>query len=96
MVIDSIASEYQRYKSLAEMAVSQVKDDDLHEVFGEDANSMAVIMNHISGNLRSRFTNFLTEDGEKSWRKRDEEFDEKLENRTILLERWNEVVENPV
>src|SRR5206468_13064068 len=90
MVIDSIASEYQRYKSLAEMAVSQVKDDDLHEVFGEDANSMAVIMNHISGNLSSRFTNFLTEDGEKSWRKRDEEFDEKLENRTILLERWNE------
>jgi uncharacterized damage-inducible protein DinB len=90
MVIESIGSEYQRYKSLAEMAISQVKDDDLHEVVGEDANSIAVIMNHISGNLKSRFTNLLTEDGEKSWRNRDEEFEEKLESRTILLERWDE------
>jgi uncharacterized damage-inducible protein DinB len=90
MVIESIASEYQRYKSLAQMAISQVKDDDLHEVVGEDANSIAVVMNHISGNLKSRFTNLLTEDGEKSWRNRDEEFEEKLESRTILLERWDE------
>lgn len=90
MVTESIKSEYQRYKSLGEMAISQVKDDDLHKVLGEDANSIAVIMNHISGNLKSRFTNFLTEDGEKSWRNRDEEFEEKLEKRAILLKRWDE------
>lgn len=72
------------------MAISQVKDDDLHKVLAGDSNSIAVIMNHISGNLKSRFTNFLTEDGEKSWRRRDEEFEEKSEERTILFRRWDE------
>jgi hypothetical protein len=59
MIIESIKSEYRRYKSLTEKAIAQVKDDDLHKVFGEDGNSIAVIMNHLSGNLKSRFTNFL-------------------------------------
>ncbi|MGH7494970.1 MAG: DUF1572 family protein [bacterium] len=68
MIVEPIKFEYQRYKSLAEMAIAQVKDDDLHKVLGEDGNSIAVIMSHISGNLKSRFTNFLTEDGEKPWR----------------------------
>lgn len=90
MIVESITFEYQRYKSLAEMALAQVKDDDLHKALGEDNNSIAVTMNHISGNLKSRFTNFLTEDGEKSWRNRDEEFEEKLEDRTILLKKWDE------
>lgn len=90
MIVESIKSEYQRYKSLAEMAIAQVKDDDLHKVLGEDVNSIAVIMNHISGNLKSRFTNFLAEDGEKPWRNRDEEFEEKMEDRTILLKKWDE------
>lgn len=90
MIIESIQSEYQRYKSLAEMAILQVKENDLQKVLAEDGNSVSVIMNHISGNLKSRFTNFLTEDGEKSWRRRDEEFEEQLEDRTILLKRWDE------
>ena len=90
MVIESIKSEYQRYKSLAETAISQVKDDHLHKVLGEDANSIAVVVKHISGNLKSRLTNFLTEDGEKSWRNRDEEFEERFENRTDLLKSWDE------
>ena len=90
MLIESMASEFQRYKSLAEMAISQLKDDNLHELVGQDSNSITVILNHISGNLKSRFTNLFTEDGEKSWRNRDEEFEEKQESRAILLERWNE------
>jgi uncharacterized damage-inducible protein DinB len=90
MVIEPIKSEYQRYKSLAEKAVAQIKDDDLHKVVGDDGNSIAVVMNHLSGNLKSRFSNFLTEDGEKPWRNRDEEFEEKLENRTILFKKWDE------
>lgn len=90
MIIESIKSEYQRYKSLAEKAIAQIKDDDVHKVLGEDGNSIAVIMNHLSGNLKSRFTNFLTEDGEKPWRKRDDEFEEKLEDRTILIKKWEE------
>ncbi|HEV7858844.1 MAG TPA: DUF1572 family protein [Pyrinomonadaceae bacterium] len=89
MIVESIKTEYQRYKSLAEMALAQVRDDDLHRVIGEDGNSIAVIINHISGNLKSRFTNFLTEDGEKSWRERDEEFAEHSEDRTILLKKWD-------
>lgn len=89
MIIESVKSEYQRYKSFAEMAVSQVKDDDLHKAFGYDGNSIAVIMNHLSGNLESRFTNFLSEDGEKPWRRRDAEFEEKLEGRTILFAKWD-------
>jgi uncharacterized damage-inducible protein DinB len=89
MIIESIKLEYQRYKSLAEMAFAQVKDDDLHKMLGEDGNSIAVIMNHISGNLKSRFTNFLTEDGEKSWRNRDTEFEEELEDRPALLKKWD-------
>lgn len=90
MIIEPIKSEYQRYKSLAEAAIAQITDDDLHKVVGEDNNSIATIMNHISGNLKSRFTNFLTEDGEKPWRNRDEEFEEKREDRATLLKKWEE------
>jgi uncharacterized damage-inducible protein DinB len=89
MIVESITSEYQRYKSLAEMAVAQVSDDGLRQVIGEDNNSIAVIIQHIYGNLKSRFTNFLTEDGEKPWRKRDEEFEEKVEDRIVILEKWD-------
>ena len=71
MIIESILSEYRRYKALAEMAVSQVKDNDLHKTLGEEGNSIAVIMTHLSGNIKSRFTAFLTDDGEKPWRRRD-------------------------
>lgn len=90
MIIKAVKSEYQRYKSLAEAAIAQVKDDDLHKIVGDDNNAIAVIMNHVSGNLKSRFTNFLTEDGEKPWRNRDEEFEERREDRTSLLKRWEE------
>jgi uncharacterized damage-inducible protein DinB len=90
MIIESIKSEYQRYKSLAEKTVVQVSDDVLHKRLAEEGNSIAVLMNHISGNLKSRFTNFLTEDGEKSWRNRDGEFEEKREERTLLLKKWDE------
>ena len=90
MIIESIRFEYQRYKSLAEKAIAQVKDDDLHRALGDDGNSIAVTMNHLSGNLKSRFTNFLTEDGEKSWRNRDDEFEQRLEIRMNLLKKWDE------
>jgi uncharacterized damage-inducible protein DinB len=90
MIVESIRFEYQRYKSLAEKAIVQVKDEDLHQALGDDANSIAITMNHISGNLKSRFTNFLTEDGEKSWRNRDIEFEEQLEDRMNLLKKWEE------
>ena len=90
MVIESIKSEYNRYKSLTELAVAQVKDEDLQKIIPGTENSVAILMNHLSGNLKSRFTNFLTEDGEKPWRNRDGEFEESNKNRTNLLKDWNE------
>ena len=90
MVIESIKSEYNRYKSLTELSVAQVKDEDLHKIIAGTENSIAILMNHLSGNLKSRFTNFLTEDGEKLWRNRDEEFEESNKNRDALLKDWNE------
>jgi uncharacterized damage-inducible protein DinB len=90
MIIESIRFEYRRYKSLVEKAIAQIKDDDLFRVIGDDGNSIAVTMNHLSGNLKSRFTNFLTEDGEKSWRNRDVEFEEKIEDRMTLIKKWEE------
>jgi len=93
MITVSIKSEYIRYKSLTELALQQVKDSDLHKLVGETENSIAILLNHLSGNLKSRFTNFLSEDGEKEWRNRDEEFEEKAEVREILMKKWHEAFE---
>ena len=90
MLIESISGEYNRYKSLVELALVQVKDSDLNIVVGDDGNSISILMNHLIGNLKSRFTNFLTEDGEKEWRKRDSEFEENNLTREQLLNGWME------
>jgi hypothetical protein len=76
------------YKELAEKAVAQVKDEYLHTVLGTDGNSIAVVMRHIAGNLRSRFTDFLTSDGEKPSRDREGEFTETQPTRAALMEEW--------
>ena len=66
---------YRNYKMLAEKALAQVGDDQLHTLLDPDANSLAIVIKHIGGNLRSRFTDFLTADGEKPDRNRDTEFE---------------------
>jgi len=86
-VTSSIAAEFRRYKSLGEAAIAQVNEADLAKAAGED-NSIAVIVWHIGGNLRSRFTDFLTTDGEKPWRDRDEEFEARSVTRQELLAKW--------
>jgi uncharacterized damage-inducible protein DinB len=88
--IDSIRAEYLRYKGLAEAAIDQLSDDELSAHDPNGGNSIAVICWHISGNLRSRFTEFLTSDGEKPWRKREEEFRARTVTRAALLAKWNE------
>ncbi|GBD87364.1 dinB superfamily protein [bacterium BMS3Abin03] len=90
MIISSIKSEYLRYKNLAERAIEQTPEKELYKLFGEDNNSISVIVSHISGNLKSRFTDFLTSDGEKEWRKRDTEFEEKHLSKEELINIWNE------
>ena len=88
-IIASVRGEFIRYKDLAEAAIAQLADQDLTFEPTGSGNSIAVICWHISGNLRSRFTDFLTSDGEKPWRKRDEEFERRPVTKAELLERWN-------
>ena len=87
-LIKDLLSEYKRYRLLAERAMAQMPDDALNVVPGTECNSVAMIVAHMSGNLRSRFTNFLTEDGEKPWRERDEEFASRSCTRDEVQKTW--------
>lgn len=80
----------QHYQSLGNKTFEQLNEDDFHWVPGEDGNSIVILVKHISGNIFSRFTNFLTEDGEKPWRNRDGEFEDDLLNKAELTARWKE------
>lgn len=87
MIIEAFKDEYIRYKKLAERSIDQLTEDEIHKVMGDDNNSVAIIVGHISGNLKSRFTDFLTSDGEKEWRHRDSEFeDNNLSKADIIIQ----------
>ena len=88
-IVNSFRGEYLRYKALAEAAIAQLDEAELSAGGSSSVNSVAMICWHISGNLRSRFTDFMTSDGEKPWRHRDEEFEERAVTREALLEKWN-------
>jgi len=79
---------FEANKRLADRAIAQVPDDKLHVALGEETNSIAVIMKHVAGNLLSRWTDFLTTDGEKPGRNRDDEFVDSFRSRAELLEFW--------
>jgi hypothetical protein len=81
---------FRYYKKLAERAISQASDSQLYELLDEDANSIAIVMQHMAGNMKSRWTNFLTEDGEKPWRNRDSEFEQPPATREALLRLWED------
>jgi hypothetical protein len=87
-MLESIAGEYRRYRSLGERALARVGDDRLHERASQDGNSLDVLFRHVGGNLRARFTDFLTTDGEKPWRQRDGEFEERRATRAEMLAIW--------
>jgi uncharacterized damage-inducible protein DinB len=84
----SIEGEYRRYKALADQTFGQLADADVARRPGEADNSIAVIVWHLAGNLRSRFTDFLTSDGEKPWRDRDSEFLDRQPTRGELIAFW--------
>ena len=88
-MIKDFAGEFNRYKIIGEKALDQLSEDSLNKVFGLDNNSIAVIVRHISGNLVSRFTDFLSSDGEKPWRDRDSEFENRIYTREQTYELWN-------
>jgi len=87
-VVGSIRAEFLRYKALAESAIEQVDDDQLTVRPPGGGNSIVTICWHISGNLLSRFTDFFTTDGEKPWRRREEEFRARTASRADLLAQW--------
>ena len=86
--LPSARQQFAYYRLLGEQAMSQVTDEQLSWQPNAVSNSMAVIVQHLSGNMLSRWTDFLTTDGEKPWREREAEFDNDLTTRAAVLARW--------
>lgn len=88
--IDSARKQFEYYKILGEKTIAQLTDEQLFWQYNEESNSIAMIVKHLWGNLLSRWTDFLTTDGEKEWRNREAEFDNDIASREDLLAKWNE------
>lgn len=88
-VIDGALASFRANKAWADKAIAQTSDENLHVALDPNTNSIAVIMKHVAGNLLSRWTDFLTTDGEKPWRNRDDEFIDTLLVRDELIEYWD-------
>ncbi len=89
-MVDAIISRLNIYRKLGDDTFAQLTEEDFHFQPDPVSNSIAVIIQHMHGNMLSRWTNFLTEDGEKEWRKRDEEFEVHPHSKEELLRLWNE------
>ncbi|BDU25564.1 DUF1572 family protein [Flavobacterium sp. GSB-24] len=87
--LENVKKQFLYYKMLGEKAMDQLQPEQLFVAINEDTNSIATIVKHISGNMLSRWTDFLTTDGEKEWRNRDAEFENDLQSKEQVLEIWN-------
>lgn len=85
---DAAVISFQYHKNIADRAAAQVSDDALRRALDVHTNSIAVIMKHVGGNLRSRWTDFCNTDGEKPWRNRDDEFVDAFASRDEVLAAW--------
>jgi len=88
--LKSAKRQFLMYKGLGEKAMAQMSDESLGWQANEDSNSVITIVKHLWGNMLSRWTDFLTTDGEKPWRQRDAEFDNDKWSREELLKKWEE------
>jgi len=88
--LESAKKQFEYYKLLGDKTFERLEQEKLFFHYNEDSNSIAVIVKHLHGNMMSRWTDFLTTDGEKEWRKRDEEFEEGSMTKGNLLALWNE------
>src|SRR5215213_7997058 len=88
MFLDSTIKRLKEYELLGERTFAQLSDEQLNFQPNKESNSIAIIVRHMHGNMLSRWTNFLTEDGEKPWRNRDEEFEVHEYSKQQLLELW--------
>ena len=87
--LESVKKQFLYYKMLGEKAMDQLEREQLFVSINEDTNSIATIVKHLSGNMLSRWTDFLTSDGEKEWRNRDAEFEATIKTKEELLDVWN-------
>lgn len=88
--LESVKKQFLYYKMLGDKTFTQLSDDKLFWQFNDDSNSIATIVKHLWGNMLSRWTDFLTTDGEKEWRNRDAEFDNDITSKQEVMEKWNE------
>ncbi|MEJ2113198.1 MAG: DUF1572 family protein [Flavobacteriaceae bacterium] len=86
--LKSIINRFETYKSLSEKTFNQLTFEDMQWESNTDVNSISVIVKHMVGNMLSRWTNFLTEDGEKTWRERDDEFIDSYETLEEMIASW--------
>lgn len=87
--LESAKKQFLYYKTLGEKAMEQLEPEQLFVAKNTDTNSIAMIVKHLSGNMISRWTDFLTSDGEKEWRNRDSEFENDLQSKEAVLTAWN-------
>lgn len=87
--LESVKKQFLYYKTIADKAIEQIEPKQIFVSANDDSNSIAVIMQHLSGNMLSRWTDFLTTDGEKEWRNRDAEFEESINTEEELIQLWN-------
>ncbi|RTE52266.1 DUF1572 domain-containing protein [Arenibacter aquaticus] len=88
--LNSIKKQFEYYKSVGEKTFDQLNEDDFFWQYNQQSNSIAVIVNHLCGNMKSRWTDFLISDGEKEWRNRDLEFEAVIQTKDELLTKWND------
>ena len=86
--LDSVKKQFEYYKMLGDKTFEQLSDEQLFWKYNDESNSIASIIKHLHGNMLSRWTDFLTSDGEKEWRDRESEFENDVQNRETLLELW--------
>jgi hypothetical protein len=88
--LQTVIKQFEYYKRLGEKTFAQLKDEQLFWQHNLNSNSIATIVKHLSGNMRSRWTDFLSSDGEKDWRDREAEFDNDISSREEMLKMWND------
>ncbi|MDR0195772.1 MAG: DUF1572 domain-containing protein [Myroides sp.] len=87
--IKGVRTQFEYYRTLADKAILILSQDELNHKVSDESNSIAMIMRHVTGNLLSSFTNFFTEDGDKSWRNRDDEFQDGIYDKHELITNWD-------
>lgn len=87
--LNSVKKRFENYKTLGEKTFDQLEDKDLFWQYNEESNTIAMIVKHLSGNMLSRWADFLNSDGEKPWRDRESEFENDIKTREELLAKWN-------